>query len=616
MALKNSFRRSASLAVLACFLINAPVALADYPGEIWSVDALSIKMTDGNPGNIAKSKLRTSLQRANDVYFFGDESVRMLAEISSVSVPTLQLTLLKQSDGSLIARSPELRLVPDGASIESSALAWMEGLTCVEAGCGVAPELQQPVRVAKARLNVAHSTPIPNQLTTATAGQIMAGIPVPVSRPLRDDASIKRGKATIGARGLAGKNLGFTAVPIQIALSIPREVGALTYGDADQLTLDDSIEVARVSPIAPLAATPVQSVPKPRNLQNARTVNATSAGAQTQPPEDTLFGRLLTTVASLLGINTTIDNDALPRSSEEAALRSVVQTSTERTAAKVPTEIAVPKTSLTAAVPVPESTKPIASQGFGQSTWRRASEPVSLINPIERPLRVAPASSVGNGQRIAVADLKARVSDPANVQLGVGSTKIASSQELLLPNSQEQLLTSEIVQVPRTTKTNLSVRLHPDLLGRYGSRSATAKRSARNPSTRNASRTIAGSTLGDPSKLNRVLNERGLEIDVAGYNRFDRIYWSGREEAGFWISMPNRVGSKFVLVSGPKASVIASVRQKPGIARTSAGVAEALELLPRQWAKLRVVSLRAANRSAGVLPLDWFSVRRGRNRIQ
>lgn len=609
MVLKNSFRHSVSAAALVCFLSYAPAALADYPGEIWSVDSLSIKLTGENTEDLSKSKLRTSLRRANDVYFFGEQSVQMRAEVASGDTPTMRLTLVKSEDGSIIARSPRLSI--DGVSIESSALAWMEGLTCAQAGCAVAPEIQQPVRVAKARLDVQQTTPGASQLVAATAGQIMAGIPVPVTRPMRDGASVKRGKASISGSGLAGKDLGFAAVPIQIALSIPREVGALTYGDADRLTLDDSIQLARVSPTAPLAAAPVQAVPKPRKLQDAPIVDAAPSAGQPEPLEETLFGRLLTRVAGLLGIKSTKRSGALSRSSEQTAVRSVVQTSGGRSSAGTPAEIRIPKTSLTAEVPVPEPTK-----ALGSSTWQLASEPVSLINPIERTLRAGPALSAANGERIAVADVAARITDPANVQRGAGTAQALSNAEILRPINRERVVTSEVVRTPRITKTNLSVRLHPDLFGRYGAGNATANRSVRKQSVASASRTIPSPTLDDSSKLNRVLIERGMEIDVAGYNRFDRIYWSGREAEGFWISMPNRVGSKFVLVSGPNASVIASVRQRAGIARASSGVAEALELRPREWAKLRVIGLRPADRSAGVVPLDWFSVRKGRNLIQ
>lgn len=592
MRLKYSFRYSASAAALACCLGAAPAALAEYPGEVWSVDSIVIKISDQGVTGLSKAKLRTGLQRANDVYFFGEDALRMQAEVSSDSELKVRLTLIDPSAGAVIARSPRLSVSADSESIEAAALAWMERLTCAQAGCASAPEAAQPVRVAKARLELPVATNDPEGSALAADGAI-AGIPVPLPRPGGTGTAGKRGKAKLDGSGLSSKDLAFSAFPIQVALSVPREVGALTYTDSDQLVLDETLEVARVAPAAPEAAT---LLPPTRTVPTA------------PKAEDTIVGRWLNRVADFLGLKPTrVASEAVTPTNAQSAVQPKSDLLAEETLAKSE----IPATSLAASVPVPQPSKAPAP-----SVWRRASEPVTLINPIERFQPAGTVPALTDGERIAVADIRRRVSDPANSGTPSGATDALSTGDLVRPAAPQRETVTPVVATPRVTRTNLSVRLHPDLLGQFGSNRLAASTPVQNRGVARPSRASSRALLDDSSKLSEVLKERGMEIDLAGYNRFERIYWSGTEDDGFWISLPNRINAKFALVSGPDASVIVSVRRRNGIARASNGVAEALALRSRQWAKLRVVGLRAINQSAGVVPLDWFTVRKGRNLIQ
>lgn len=599
MGFKHPVKQTIVAVLLTSAVSYAPAALAEYPGEVWSVEAISIKIVDQAEKGLAKSTVRRALQGANDVYFYGEDAARLHAEISGGDAPTLRLSLHGRNSGGVIARSAPMPVSGNADSIRTVALAWMETLTCARAGCASAPEASQPVRVAKARLDVAPTRSTADQIDAPAIQSRVAGIPLPKPRPGSTPVSGRSSKAKLDGSGLAGKDLGFAAVPIQIALSVPREVGALTYTDADQLILDDSVQVARVSPNAPVAAVPVRPAPAVRTVPKA-------------PQADTsIVGRWLSKVADFLGIKRpeTATGSATPV--QTPALQASASAVQQPKPAESTTVATIPESSLAAAVPVPQP-----SQAPAQSLWRRATEPVTLINPIDRFRPAGTVPALSDGERIAVAETQAPITDPANASR---AAEVLLTRDLLRP-VQRPLVdsgTTTVVAAPRVTRTNLSVRLAPELLRQYNQGGLASAATARQRSTGNASRKISGPLLDDSSKLNAILRERGMAVDIAGYNRFERIYSSGTEQEGFWISLPNAVNAKFVLVSGPDASVIASVRRRPGIARASSGVAEALELKPREWARLRVIGLKVMNRSAALFPpLDWFSVRKGRNLIQ
>ena len=584
----NLSMRSSAIA-LAVALSSGSLAKADYPGEVWSVDALVIKSAPEAAG-MTKAKLRVALQGANDVYFFGERPLRMVAEAISGATPKVQLTLIEQTTGELLARSPKLPVSADGASIKSQALAWMESLNCMSSGCASAPEVAQPVRVAKARLDV--EPVISHHEGTASAGsqENSFGVPIPISRPGSERSLGKRGKARIYPSGLSAKDLNAAVSSLQIAWAIPREVGALTYNDSDRLILEDAVELARATPLAPVAAVPVRPirVPKP----------------QPEPEASTLFGRLFDRVVAFL----------TPEQEAGETQTAVVQPAPSKPVPSVTpsaNEVAVASPTPSAMASVESILKPPSST----SAWTRASDEVTLTNPIDRFRDDPNLRGVSDGERIAVADLRAELTDPANIRATPLSGQAIDTRELLRPDPRDTDILLATAAPTRSTTTKLSVKLHPELLGRYSGPALAGLTPRRNKRLKKKP-SVGVQSPGDASNLNAVLKERGLELNLAGYNRFERVYWGGKGDDGYWISLPNRVNAKFVLVSGPTSSVIAAVRRRGGIPRASKGVAEALGLRSEEWTKLRIISLRPDNQSAALPFLVWSSVLKGRDVVR
>ena len=604
--LKQTVQTSALALVIA--LAGGSAAKADFPGEVWSVDALVIR-NDGNSSGLMTKDLRAGLQGANDVYFYGERPMRMVVEGLPGATTAMRLTLIEQATGEVLARSARLEISGGSKSIKAKALAWMEGLNCAASGCAVAPEAPQPVRVAKGRVD----TGLKSETSVSHHGRITGpgldpsgfGVPVPVSRPGAGPVSGKRGKAKIYPTGLSAKEINAALSSLQIAWAIPREVGALTYSDADRIVLDDAIQLARATPLAPVAALPV------RPVETVPTVIH---------EEKSLFVRLIDGFADLFTIGPGSDSPQ-PTVVVQKPVQPVVSVApaTNTVVVAKPQEPVLPvapeaeTTEVASLDPTPEPVvESIVKPADSRSVWTRASDAVTLINPVERFRNDPNLRGVSDGERIAVADLRTQLTDPANIratQLPAGSVDPA---ELLRPSSREDDILRATAQPTRQTTTKFSVKLHPELLGRYSGPALAGLTPRRNQRLKKQP-SVGARKPADASNLNAVLKERGLELNLAGYNRFERLYWGGEGDEGFWISMPNRVNAKFVLVSGPTSSVIAAVRRRNGIARVSSGVAEALELQPREWSKLRIISLRPDNQSAALPFLVWSSVLKGRD---
>ena len=458
--------------------------------------------------------------------------------------------------------------------------------------------------------------------------------PIPISRPDSEPVAGKRGKARIYPFGRSAKDLNATASSLQIAWAIPREVGALTYNDADRLVIQDAVQLARATPLAPVAAVPVRPV---------RTIPAAPV-----LEDRSLLISLIDGVADLFTIGPGSRQTATTNAAQRATQSVVpVTPATEALAVARPTAPVEPVVPTLSAPLVSTQQEPpantleveerddtevaaiaattnasnssidsIVQPATAKSAWVRASDAITLVNPIER-FRVDPiVSGASEGERVAVADIRARISDPANIRSTELSAGAVTRGELLRQDPQDTDILLATASPARQTVTRLSVKLHPEVLGRYSASALAGLAPRRNQRLKQASVGIGARTAADTTNLNAALKERGLELDLAGYNRFERIYWGGEADEGYWISLPNRINAQFVLVSGPTSSVIATVRRRSGIARASRGVAEALELKPREWSKLRIIGLRANNQSAALPFLIWSSVLKGRDVVQ
>ena len=574
---RTSHRGSATVLALI-FAASATPVLADYPGEVWSVDAVEIKaasapQTSGSA--MTPSQIRRGIQQASDIYFFGDRPARLRAELLPGTAPAVRLSLIERAGGTTVARSSALRLSDRSDAVQTAALAWMEGLTCASAGCAVLPEADQPVRVAKARLaaeyDAAKTQPRSASIGTETVASV---IPVPKSRPTDTHGRAKLEDVRPQGAKRSGKDLVTAASSLQIAWAIPRETGALTYGEADRLVLD---AVGDSSGALSTAA------PKP--------VPAVRKTAPADEP-DTFFGRMFSGFARLFGFE-----------AEENAEHSAPVVGAAEETAKIDNAERVAPSQADAEVAT-------------ATPWLGTSNTVPLINPVDRfsPLQQEPQGSAEVQLAAVAPDLMPL--KPASAATRSATNDLSDPDPVL---SARKARAEQQKTRPRlSTSTPLKVRLHPELLGRYAFANASAN--ALLGQTRAASLRSARKRQSDvirSSELGKTLSNRGLALDVATYSRFERVYWSGYGEEGYWISLPNRVGSEFVLISGPRSSVIAAVLRRDGIARVSPGVAEAIGLQSRQWANLRVVALRGAEDLTAQVPArSRAALRKGRNRLR
>ncbi|MEM7212545.1 MAG: hypothetical protein AAF479_11740, partial [Pseudomonadota bacterium] len=567
----GSPRIVSAIAAAFMFASLAGPALAEYPGEIWSIDAVEVRVAN-TPSDASTDKtsavgdaspvLRRGLRQAGEIYFFGERAARLRAEIRLDGTRSMRLSLIDRRDGRLVARSPQLPLQTEAASVEASALAWLETLNCADAGCAVLPTAEQPVRVAKARIEFSEDGA---QASSAALHGSTHSVPVPRSRPVANGWDGRKGRAKLGGSRLAAKDIVFASQSLQIAWAIPREVGALTYGDSDKIVVD--------------------SVAESTSALGSATTDRVSVARAPAGQSEPLVSRVFSSLARFFGL-----------APEDAV---AVQTR-----APVSTGIAKPK------APVSASSSEIrASTQPEKVTWSRTPGTFSLINPAER---LSPASS-GQLQR---AELRLAALDAVPVLRDPGPAQSAGNDtDAVDPIRAARRARAVQRDTPvRSSTAPFKVRLHPELLGRYGLARANDVPIA--GTSAGAVRTSLYSSSSDvlrSSGLDRTLENRGLKLDVATYSRFERFYWSGYGEEGFWISLPNRIGAEFVLVSGPESSVIAAVRQRDGIAKTSPGVAEALGLRSRRWAKLRVIALRGVSDQTAKTTLSRSFLRKGRD---
>ena len=594
------FALGAAPLLCAAFAVGTPFsALADYPGQLWSVERVQVGV--GSNAQDLIPAIRSGLRQANEVYFFGEQPVRMKVEPVDSSDKMVAVRITDSTTGALLARSPAIDAGKGSEAVRQAALAWMEGLKCGGNGCAVAPSAEPETRIARAATKVApvSNTPteaIEPQVETALAlapatlsktpsaeaeDVLVAGTPVPARKPGTGDVSadpVRKARQRLDGANLAALNWPVTARALQISLPALRGTGALTYSDADNLVTDQPDTLARVAPTRqPVPTEPLKPV---------------AVAARPERPEaPSLLGRWFSSVASFLGL-TGSDSD-----------QSVSQGSTVQQSTAQPARSSAPTI---AAVLTPRD-QVITASDLSQSGWIRAEDAPALTNPIDR---------LATGRGTASTDVRlASNAQPAlpNPQvLSDAAPRQASGQDLTQPLPQTG--TSVRATTPARRTTALSVRLHPELFGRYrvaGAPSGLAGRRAVASETPAATGTVLGAASG-AQPFRDVLAVRGLALDEATYSRFENIYWGGTEGEGFWISLPNRLKSDFVLVSGPNSSVISSVRRRSGIPRASDDVAKALGLEPRKWNKLRVIALRGNDATADYsLPLN-LSVRKGK----
>ncbi|MEM9059677.1 MAG: hypothetical protein AAGD13_04375 [Pseudomonadota bacterium] len=586
----------------AAFVAVAQPASADYPGELWSVESVQIRTGQSAAG--LTPGLRSGLRQANEVYFFGERPVRMIVGSADETGASVKIAIEDITTGALLARSPAIDAGGGADMIRHSALAWMEGLTCGGSGCAGAPEATVEVRVAavaptttkpvstviaiaKTDEDLAVSKSLVQPATVDEGALVVAGIPVPTSRPGTTDADpVRKARERIDGVSLVAVNWPATARALQMALPAARGAGALTYSDADKLVTDRPGTLALAAPAtSPAPAQPVKPV-------------APAARPETQEAP-TLIGRWWNRVTTFFGFSSGTEQNVAQEPTPVAA-----------TAPRTATADATPAPTITASLTPrqPVSTTSLSSENT-QGSWTRVRETPVLVNPIDRVGGAGNLSS--RDSRLAASDAQSALSNPR--VLSDASGIAASSDSLTRPVPRTG---ASRTATPGRRVASLSVRLHPELFGRYRV-TRVPSQTAQRVVTQEEPAPTGTVARSEPSteSLNEVLASRGLRLDEATLSRFENIYWGGTETEGFWISLPTQVPAEYVLVSGPTSSVISSVRRRSGIPRASQGVANALGLKPKQWARLRIIALRSSELSANYSLPFLFGVRKGKSGV-
>ncbi|MEO1494444.1 MAG: hypothetical protein AAFV19_20040 [Pseudomonadota bacterium] len=141
-------RASTALVSLAAIVGMTSPALAQFPGEKWSVDLVRV---EGDAPLGVASAVNFGLRKAGEIYFYGDVSTRLLATVRDASSGIVDLKLIDSRDGSVIGERRGLPFAPVEGDVEpgssaarsisdsvrAAALDWMGGLGCGD-GCAVA----------------------------------------------------------------------------------------------------------------------------------------------------------------------------------------------------------------------------------------------------------------------------------------------------------------------------------------------------------------------------------------------------------------------------------------------------------------------------------------------
>ena len=151
MARRSGTRRVATYLLAGTAMATAlgGTAWAEFPGEVWSV--AQVRVNGADDSSVANG-LTLGLTKASEIYFYGDTSTRIEADVSSSNA--MDLRMVDLGSGKVVAERRGLPFDGGGdvaGTITNSALAWMESLSCAE-GCAVATvgPAPQAVQVATA----------------------------------------------------------------------------------------------------------------------------------------------------------------------------------------------------------------------------------------------------------------------------------------------------------------------------------------------------------------------------------------------------------------------------------------------------------------------------------
>ncbi|MEO1494089.1 MAG: hypothetical protein AAFV19_18200 [Pseudomonadota bacterium] len=427
----------------AAIVCGAPaIALADHPGAVWSVSLVEAVIHPALEAEIDRdaviASVRSGMRRANQTYFYGDLPVRMKVFVRGAGAPVADIVITDGLSGAVLAEARGLAL--DGDALADRALAWMDGLECAGGVCGAggssaiaaAPAAETAASGGAASDPVAKTAGSTRSAKAREQGSPAIAAVVPVPRPTAlaqakeadlIGSSIGRSVATLPEAAVAG---------VHLARLDTTGLRNITYGEADRLVLADP-------------------VPRPleRPISSSRRANPTS--------DMTIVEQMFESLAQLIGLGNETTQEA-------SRVSAATQASDRPRGSDVDSRLTGKRLSVRAAVAS-------ADDPFRSNTrWERI--PVPSTEPSFAPgERIAALSIRGNG----AAPVYAGAADPEVAHPTEPRVRpVASGNFLGVPAQpgargaiDATLTSTEVAPEQPEPRSDLSVRLHPEIFGRF-----------------------------------------------------------------------------------------------------------------------------------------------------
>lgn len=626
--------------LLTSFLSSAAIscgaagsALADHPGAHWSVSLVEVEIDPALDAAVDHDEVvgtvRSSLRRANQAYFYGDMPVRMKVSVRGGGAPVADILIIDGFSGSVLAEARDLAL--DGDALSDRALAWMDGLACASGVCESVPAATAVATKTPARPTTRETTAA-GPVTPATPGSVsdeavLAAV-IPVPRP----GTMARGAGA----DLVGSAIGRTA-PSQPTASLERVrlarfdttgLGDITYGDQDRLVL--AVPVARSGE---------------RAISSSRRGNS-DGGA-------TVIGQMVDSFVSLIGLGEGLDGPPVA-GTDSSRITAAAQISATPNRADVDTRLGGKRLS------VRDSLASADAPFRPNARWIQVPVPGSEPS-YTRGERIAALSAPGVGAVVSysgAADGAVRYPDVPEDRAAI-SPVFRSTRKDIDDQPVDQFSAQRSVTGEGEPTSDLSVRLHPEIFGRFAleqfasivppfarnrraepeqddrrvaslapvvvteppSARALSRQAEVEPEARVATRTQAEIRPNVPAKalspeappaprapqsskpsatsLTEALAERGLALDEEVYSQNLQVSWDGSDQSDRYVmTLPRLVGFKYAVVAAGDRTLVARIESVPGPVRLSGAVAATLGLRKDEWVQVQVVALREVDRVA------------------
>lgn len=529
---------------LAAMLVAAP-AQAEFPGALWSMDKVDIDASAvaGADRAAVISALRAGLRRANETYFYGDQTVRMQVAVRADGL-TADVFVFDALTGALLTEVGGLSIAGGADGFANQALAWMDTLECGSVACSSGGDLQTAdsqnrATAPQTATRVSAAAAPSNAVTASSPDQRVAhaasGQPVPQARPI----AIARAQGepvglatTVISRGPDARASFANPDPWpEFDISTIRD---FPYSETDHLVL------------------PSRLLPTRRpDISGARRADGSASN---------VFELIYDSFLSLF------ESDAEPSAAPASG---------------------------TAALSTDQSTTGEAAQP--SATWGAATETSTEIRAGRRyaadTLFSNPADNSGVDAALGSnADGTVTFANPGETTPSVYENRRPRVRVVAADAARPEAVVPAAEQ-----PTTLTVRLDPAL---YAGQSLAFARRLLGGSTAfaggagAAGSTVTASPSGDA--VDTALAARGLSRDAERYSALETVYYEIQAASpGFWIELPGATPDlRYAMLSNNAASVVALVRPGSGRIRVSDAVAQTLKLPRDAWSAVQIEALR------------------------